>query len=118
MDLRRKNGFTLIEIMLVVIIIGILASIIVPRFAGRSEQARKAAAAANIKSLAIALDMYELDTGAYPKTLAELSPKYLKKLQKDPWDQEYHYAQKGTNEYELRSCGPDKNCGGQDDITE
>ena len=67
MNFRNKNAFTLIEIMLVVIIIGILAAMVIPNMAGRGEQARVAAARADIDAnLSTALDLYELDNGQYP----------------------------------------------------
>ena len=127
MKLNNK-GFTMIEIMLVVIIIGILAAMVIPNLRGRSEQARKAAAKADIEAnLASALDLYELDNGKYPTTeqgLQALIAKpsqsdaiswngpYLKKkrVPLDPWGKEYVYASPGahnTEEYDLSSLGAD-----------
>ena len=99
----NEAGFTLIEIMLVVIIIGILVSLVAPRLAGRSEEARKQAARADIEGgVSLALDLYEVDNGAYPSKLDDLLNKpsnasnwkgpYLKKgLPKDPWGTDYVY---------------------------
>ena len=132
----KNAGFTLVEIMLVVIIIATLAALIVPRFAGRSEEAKKAAARADIDAnLSNALDLYEMDNGAYPTTdqgLAALvaqptaspAPKnwkgpYLKKKTfKDPWGNPYQYRSPGTHgtDYDLFSMGPDGVEGGGDDI--
>ena len=125
----HKKGFTLIEIMLVVIIIGVLVAMIVPNIAGRSEQARTTAARTDIESnLATALDLYQLDNGRYPSTeqgldalmhqpgAAPAPPKwngpYLKKkkMPKDPWGRDYVYAFPGTRNasgYDLSSLGPD-----------
>jgi len=124
----KRDGFTLIEIMLVVIIIGILVAMLVPNIAGRSEQARLTAARTDIESsLATALDLYKMDVGQYPTTDQGLgalikassvapvpvnwSGPYLKKkaVPKDPWGHEYAYAAPGTHNpdsYDLSSLGP------------
>lgn len=137
--MKRKNeGFTLIEIMLVVIILGILVAMVVPNLAGRGEQAREAAARADIEAnLSTALDLYELDNGKYPtsdqglKALliepisspapAHWNGPYLKKkkIPKDPWGAEYVYVSPGINniqEYDLSSLGSD-GIESEDDIT-
>ncbi|MBI4336025.1 MAG: type II secretion system major pseudopilin GspG [Candidatus Omnitrophica bacterium] len=126
-----KRGVTLIELMLVIIIIGVLIAMVMPRLAGRSEQARKVAATADIESnIAMALDMYELDNGAYPSSLDDLMKKppdasnwngpYLKKKPKDPWGREYIYkypADNNKDSYDLFSYGKDGSERGGDDIT-
>jgi general secretion pathway protein G len=135
--LRDERGVTLIEMMLVIIIIGILVAMVVPRLTGRSEQARVAAAKADIEAnLAVALDLYELDNGVYPTTeqgldalLEEPSiepippawngPYLKRRLPKDPWGEAYVYRCPGlhnTKDYDLLSRGPDHVEGSSDDI--
>lgn len=131
-----QNGFTLIEIMLVVLIIGILASLAIPRLVGRSQEARVTAAKADIESnISVSLDMYELDNGNYPTTEQGLSAlvqkpsgspapanwngPYLKKIPKDPWGHPYAYKCPGeanANGFDLFSPGPDGVDGNTDDI--
>lgn len=134
----KNKGFTLVEILVVVVIIGVLAALVLPRFVGRTEDARKASAKTQVSSLfGSALDMYEADNGSYPTTeqgLAALRvepttdpvPKnwkgpYLKNdIAKDPWGHEYVYVCPGiqnTTGYDLYSIGPDGEDGTDDDIT-
>ena len=129
---NTKHGFTLIEIMLVVIIIGVLSAMVIPRLVGRSEQARQAAARADVEAnISVALDLYELDSGAFPRSLDDLmrepspapinwSGPYLKKKPKDPWGEPYRYKFPGEHNkgsYDLYSYGRDKTYGGGDDVT-
>ncbi len=130
---RGTGGFTLIELLLVLVILGILAAIVVPKFAGRTEQARITAATTQINSFATALDAFEVDNGYYPKGKSGLQdlveqPRdaqswhgpYVKDIPKDPWNNEYIYECPGRNNpssYDLMSMGPDKRVGGDDDIT-
>jgi len=132
----KDDGFTLIELMLVVIIIGILVAVAVPRLAGRSEEARKTAARADIEgALSLALDLYKFDNGRYPTneqglealrskpTTSPIPPNwkgpYLKKrVPKDPWGNSYIYTSPGihSEDFDLESYGPDGIDGGGDDI--
>jgi len=129
--IHDSRGFTLIEILLVVIIIGILVSLVAPRLAGRSEEARRQAAKADIEGgISLALDLFEVDNGKYPARLEDLIAKtgdahnwkgpYLKKgLPKDPWGSAYGYRMPGAHNsesYDLFSPGPDKQEGSADDI--
>jgi general secretion pathway protein G len=122
-NLRR--GFTLIEILMVVIIIGTLAAMLIPRLTGRSDQARYAAAKADVTvNVTTALKLYELDNGFFPSTeqgLDALLAKpttnpvpqnwngpYLENLPVDPWGRPYQYRSPGANrphDYDLWSMG-------------
>lgn len=115
--------------MLVVIIIGVLVAMVAPRLAGRSEQAKIAAARADINAnLASALDLYEIDNGTYPEKLEDLIVKpasatnwkgpYLKKRPVDPWGNPYIYKYPGTHgDYDLSSRGKSGAESGEDAVT-
>jgi len=129
----KQGGFTLIEIMVVVVILGILAAAVVPKIMSRPEQARIEKAKHDITTLESALNIYKLDNYQYPSTDQGLealvtkpsgSPQprnykkggYIKKLNKDPWGKEYLYLFPGTHsELDLYSLGPD-NQPSDDDI--
>lgn len=130
----RRRGFTLIELLLVLVILGILAAIVVPKFSGRTEQARETAARSQISTFGTALDAFEVDVGKYPSGkngLQELveAPReaqnwrgpYLKSdVPNDPWGNPYVYECPGRHNqssYDLMSLGPDGREGGDDDIT-
>ncbi|MCW5588559.1 MAG: type II secretion system major pseudopilin GspG [Legionellales bacterium] len=120
--MKKQQGFTLIEIMVVVVILGILAAIVVPKILDRPEQARLVKAQQDIQSIAEALDLYKLDNGNLPTTdqgLQALVSKptsdpipnnwhsYLKSLPIDPWGHPYQYLIPGQHgEYDLFSYGP------------
>lgn len=134
----HQRGFTLIEILLVVIIMGTLTAMVLPRLMGRSDQARKAAAQADINvNIPTALKLYELDNGFFPtsdqgldalikKPASTPTPQnwngpYLEKMPLDPWGRPYQYASPGIHrphDYDLHSAG--KNSGedkSDDDIS-
>lgn len=124
-------GFTLIEVMVVVTILAILAILVVPKIVGRTDDARRTAAAVEIKNLEEALHLYKLDSGIYPTTEQGLdalvnkptsSPVperwrtggYIPKVPKDPWNHAYVYLSPGTHgDFDLLSYGGDGERGGE-----
>lgn len=134
MNNRKQAGFTLIEIMVVVVILGILGALVAPNILGRTGEARITAAKSDINSIGNALDLYKLDNHAYPSTdqgLEALVSKpsgfpepanwnpdgYLKVLPRDPWGNDYQFLSPGSDgsSYDLYSLGADKREGGEGD---
>ena len=130
----KSKGFTLVELMLVVVIIGILVSMITPRLVGRSEEAKIAATKADIHSnLSLALDLFRMDNGRYPTTeeglkallqtpggMATWRGPYLRQGRlEDHWNRQYLYHSPGAHngDFDLASTGQDSIEGNQDDIT-
>ena len=125
----KQAGFTLIEIMVVVVILGILAAIIVPKLTDKPEQARQVKAQQDIRQLESSLQMYKLDNFYYPSTQQGLDalvtkpggdppPKnwrgYIARLPKDPWGNAYQYLQPGNKgEYDVYTMGADGKPGGE-----
>jgi general secretion pathway protein G len=116
---KLQKGFTLIEIMVVVVIIGILATIIVPKIMDKPNLARIEKAKHDVQAISSALSLYKLDKFNYPDTnegLNILVGKYLSKLPKDPWDKEYFYLNPGSHgDFDLYSYGADGAKGGKDE---
>ena len=118
----EKSGFTLIELILVTVIIGILAGMVTLNFSGRAEEARIKAAEGDLANLSTAIDLYALDhNDRYPESLEELlKPKsgrvYIRTYQGDPWKNDYVYRRLKDG-YEIFSKGPDGIEGTDDDIT-
>ncbi|MCX7634723.1 MAG: type II secretion system major pseudopilin GspG [Syntrophales bacterium] len=130
---RNSRGFTLIELMVVIVILGILAGLIIPRIMGRPDEARRAKARVQIESIATALKLYKLDNGNYPTTEQGLQALveqpttgppakgwrqggYLegKKVPKDPWGRDFVYLSPGTHgDFDLSSYGADGEPGGE-----
>ena len=133
MDRKRRSGFTLVEILVVVVILGLLATLVIPRVVGRGEEAKRTATLVQIRALEQALDLYKLDNGFYPTTeqgLEALVSKpsgmpepmnyrkdgYMKKVPVDPWGRAYVYRSPGEHgETDILSFGPDGAEGGEED---
>ncbi|MGL4859758.1 MAG: type II secretion system major pseudopilin GspG [Enterobacteriaceae bacterium] len=122
---RRQRGFTLLEIMVVIVILGLLAGLMIPSLMGSKEKADKQKAVADVVTLENALDMYKLDNGRYPtneqglqslvtKPTQEPIPQnyrsdgYIRRLPKDPWGQAYQMRNPGEHgSIDIFSYGPD-----------
>ena len=126
----QQRGFTLIEIMVVIVILGVLASLVVPRIMSRPDEARVVAAKQDIATLMQALKLYKLDNRSYPTTAQGLQAlverptsepqpdnwkPYLERLPTDPWGQAYQYLNPGLRgEVDVMSFGADGRAGGND----
>ncbi len=129
----RRAGFTLVELLVVMVILGLLASIVLPNFFGQARKARVKTARVQISTLETALDAFALDTGRYPTTEEGLQalverpanvkswdgPYLKKKVPLDPWGNPYHYEgpSQGSG-YVLKSYGADGAPGGSDDAAD
>jgi general secretion pathway protein G len=129
--LRDRAGFTLIEIMVVIVILGLLAALVVPKLIGRTEEAKKTQSRVQIRSIEQALELFKLDNGFFPTTDQGLealvrmpdsgrSPKnyrkggYLDRIPKDPWGSAYVYVSPGSHgDYDISSYGADGAPGGE-----
>lgn len=129
----NNQGFTLIELMVVMVILGILAGLIVPRIMDRPEEARRTKAAIQIQSIEQALKLYKLDNGQYPSTeqglqalveapsVGRLARKWREggyldkgKVPQDPWGNEFVYISPGLHsDFDMMSYGPDNEPGGE-----
>lgn len=127
--MNKQSGFTLIEIMVVVVILGVLGALIVPNIISAPDEARVAAAKSDIGAIGTALERYRLDNSVYPSTEQGLEalveeptgfpePRkwgpepYLKKTPVDPWDEPYYYFSEDRN-FEIYSYGADRKEGGE-----
>jgi len=124
----QKRGFTLVELLVVIVIIGLLASLVAPKLFGKLEDAKVKTAKAQLSMISTALDAFKLDVGRYPTTQEGLkvlwsdpgnipnwNGKYLPKpIKKDPWGHPYYYKSPGEDgePYDLKSLGADGQLGG------
>jgi len=125
---KYARGFTFIEIMFVVVIIGVLLAVAVPRLTGQSREARIRATELSINNVSTALKRYELQVGAFPEEITDLMEEpsdvegwdgpYLEKEPKDAWNQTLNYRYPSDNDidFDIWSNGPDKQEGTEDDV--
>jgi general secretion pathway protein G len=129
--LGGRAGFTLLEIMVVIVILGLLAALVVPKLIGRTEEAKRTQTRIQIRNLEQALQLFKLDNGFYPSTEQGIDalvrapeigrvPKnyrkggYLDRVPKDPWGNNYVYVSPGTQgDYDISSYGADSVAGGE-----
>lgn len=121
-----KKGFTLVELLIVIVIIGLLASLVAPEMLGKVGSTQRKTASAQMQMFQTALDTYRLDNGSYPSNLNELvqsskstwdGPYLPKSVPNDPWGNPYVYTRPGTGgqPFELKSLGSDGQLGGDED---
>ncbi|NKI74123.1 type II secretion system protein GspG [Dickeya sp. CFBP 2040] len=129
---RVQQGFTLLEVMVVIVIIGLMATLVLPNIMGSKQRANIQKAKADISAIENALEMYHLDHNRFPEqseglsALTEgagkensenLSSSYIRDLPKDPWGHDYYYANPGRHkDVDVYSSGPDEKVGTKDDI--
>jgi len=120
-SVQGQAGFTLIEIMVVVFILGLLVTLVAPKIIGRTDDARRTKAAADVKGIEQALNLFKLDNGSYPPSLEALVAKagsgpvarnynpegYLDKVPMDPWGNTYAYYNDGSGSPVIKSFGAD-----------
>jgi general secretion pathway protein G len=126
---KIARGFTLIELMIVVVILGLLATTVMPKILSKPDQARRTKAMVDIRSVQSALAMFKTDTGRFPTTAEGLQALvanpglkgfdpdgYLEKVPADPWGNRYIYLSPGlhSKDYDLESLGKDGEDGGSD----
>ena len=131
---QSRAAFTLVEMLLVLVILAVLAAIVIPKFAGRSQQAKITAASSQISGFELALNSFEVDNGFYPQGSAGLNalveqpsnlqswkgPYLSKGIPADPWGNAYVYNYPGKSNpkhFDLLSMGPDGQSGTEDDVT-
>ena len=128
---KRRKGFTLVEVLVVVVILGLLAALVAPKIVGQGEEAKRTATSVQIREIEQALEMYRLDNSMYPTTAQGLEalvnkpstppePRryrqggYIRRLPVDPWGSQYVYRMPGDHaEFDLFSKGPDGEEGGE-----
>lgn len=133
-QIQRQRGFTLLEIMVVIVILGVLASLVIPSLMGNKDRADRQKAVSDIVTLENALDMYKLDNGRYPTTEQGLkalvtapaiapqprnyrSDGYIRRLPQDPWSNDYRLVSPGKHgAIDLFSVGADGETGSEDDV--
>ena len=117
--LAIRRGFTLLEMMLVVLIIGMLAAAVAWNFAGQGDKARIATTKGNLTTLKNMIVNYQIEKGQYPATLQALVPEYADKVTKDGWKRDFVYYTPAADgrPFALLSQGPDGQTGGTDDIS-
>ena len=113
---RRQRGMTLIEIMVVLVILGLIAGAIGFNVFNQLKDAQVKTAKTDLRGLEQGVELYKVDTGNLPDNLQQLTPKYVKELRKDPWNQDYKYTRASNESFDVYSYGPDKAQGGGDDI--
>ncbi len=130
-NITERHGFTLLELLIVIVIIGLLASVVAPKLIGRIGKSKTVVARAQVESFGTALETYRLDTGEYPTQEQKLTVliarpdgvqgwygPYLRKkvIPNDPWGQPYIYRYPGENgDYDIISYGADKREGGTEE---
>lgn len=133
---NKQAGFTLLELMVVLVILGALIGLVAPNILGRSDEAKVSVAKTQIRNIVSALDLYKLDNGNYPSTAQGLealvtkpsgypeaknwkSGGYMQKLPQDPWGNEFLYVSPGSaGAYDLLSLGSDGREGGDGDAAD
>lgn len=132
MIIKSNKGFTLIEVLVVIVILGLIAGLIIPKITGRVDEAKIDTTKIQMKAIKDALEQFKLDNGLYPTTeqgikalvekpnIPPIPPRwraYIDKVPKDAWDQDFLYLSPGINKpFELRSKGPDRKEDTEDDI--